>query len=460
MADNSFDIKITTTGQPAGADSVAKSLQGVGKAAAETGKESKSLGADLESLGSRQNATKDVIEGLDQAMKGQTASIFGVAKAAKNLWEVLTVSTPMGRLAQLGIIAAGAFGLIREKLSATAKPAEDTSRALDAIVSSAQKANQVRLEALKDELDAINVRAKVAAESIDAVSTSAEKLDKSRMKVELATVAADGSLSPDERAKKEFEIRERYAKQEAAREDQRTAEKLANAEQQARELRAVADREYFDQKKAAQENYERTVANRSKLNADQEALTSKFLADLGAAGRDELTKRQLAENYYRASGAIALRQDQAFGPEADARLAMLRDRATTAGTGTTAASLAAAKAEEELRVLRERASREGYVNAVVRGNESRAARIAAGLPEPTSDRGSRTTVSEPSRLEINGVDVTEKIARQMDQMRALGESAARLGSAIESSIVINGRVIMQIEKTAETLESQIKASRR
>lgn len=460
MADNSFDIKITTTGQPAGADSVAKSLQGVGKAAADTGKESKSLATDLESLGSRNNATKDVIEGLDQAMKGQTASIFGVAKAAKNLWEVLTVSTPMGRLAQLAIIAAGAFTLFRDKLSATAKPAEDTARALDATVAAAQKANQVRLDALKSELDAINVRAKVTAESIDSIATSADKLDKSRMKVELATVAADGSLSPEERAKKEFEIRERYAKQEAQREDQRTAEKLANAEQQARELRAVADREYFDQKKAAQENYDRTVANRDKLNADQEALTKKFQSDLVGSGRDQLTKRLLAEAYNAASSAIAVRQAQAFSPEADARLAVLRDRAATAGTGTTAASAAAAKAEEELRVLREQSSRGGFVNAVVRGNESRAARIAAGLPEPTSDRGSLTTVSEPSRLEINGVDVTEKIARQMDQMRALGESAARLGSAIESSIVINGRVIMQIEKTAENLESQIKASRR
>jgi hypothetical protein len=328
-------------------------LQGVGKAAAETGKESKSLGADLESLGSRQNATKDVIEGLDQAMKGQTASIFGVAKAAKNLWEVLTVSTPMGRLAQLAIIAAGAFSLFRDKLSATAKPAEDTARALDATVASAGKANQVRLDALKADLDAINGRAKATAESIDSISTSADKLDKSRMKVELATVAADGSLSPEERAKKEFEIRERYAKQEAQREDQRTAEKLANAEQQANELRAVADREYFSQKKAAQENYERAVANRDKLNADQEALTKKFQADLSASGRDEGTKRKLAEAYFSASSAISVRQDQAFGPEADARLANQRELVDAQTARTRAIETSRLAYQRELEQLRQ-----------------------------------------------------------------------------------------------------------
>jgi len=463
VPDTDLKINITTTGNPAGAEAVAKSLQGLGKAAGETGQESKSLGADLQSLGARQNATKDVIEGLDQAMKGQTASIFGVAKAAKNLWEVLTVSTPMGRLAQLAIIAAGAFSLFKEKLSSVEKPAEDTAVALQASVTAASKINQVRLDALKTELEAIGTRAKVASDSIDAIHAASDRLAKSRMTVELAGLAADGTLSPEDRAKKEYEIKKRFSADQAKRDDDKTSEQLGNAERKAKDLRDVADREFFTQKKSADGNLENTVGNRDNLNRAQKALRDFMGAELKRNGplNAEANLRAL-EALLPISQALTERQNAAFGPEADARLSILRDRAESAGSGNTAASLAADKAEEELRVLRETASRNSYVNPVVRSNEDRAARIAAGISDVGSfdDYRKNNSVSEPAKLLVNGKDVTDSINRQMDQMRALGESAARLGKAIESSIIINGVVISQIEKTAENLESQIKASRR
>lgn len=51
MADE-YQIKITTQGDPKGAEAVAAGLQKVGRAAADTGKESRKLGDDLTSLGS------------------------------------------------------------------------------------------------------------------------------------------------------------------------------------------------------------------------------------------------------------------------------------------------------------------------------------------------------------------------------------------------------------------------
>lgn len=166
---NDYEVKVTTIGDPKGADKVADSLNKVTKAAKENSTESRKLTDDLTSLGARQNATKDVVEGLDSALRGNAASFFGVAKAATNLWEVLTVSTPMGRLVQLGLIAINTFSLVSRHFEEAGKKAADAAPGVDALAEAMKKAGEARSESIAKALTAIKDEAKGAADEMERV---------------------------------------------------------------------------------------------------------------------------------------------------------------------------------------------------------------------------------------------------------------------------------------------------
>lgn len=458
MADTDFKIKITTTADTAGAQSAASALQGLGKAAGETGKESKSLGEELGKLGARNSEAKDVIEGLETASRGGASGLFGLAKAGRNLWEVFAGSTVIGRVVQLTALAAAGFLALREKITEVEKPAEDVTKTLDEAVAAAAKINQVRLEALKTELDAISNRAKVASDAIDGIYSATDKLSKARMGVELATLAADSSLSPEEKAKREYEIRKKYGDEAAKNEQQKAEEQVANAAQKAKELRETADREYFAERKKAEEALARTIENRSGLNTAVKVLTEFATGELKKNDPlDTEANSRVMAWYNPLLARLKDRQDAAFNPAADSRLKILRDRAETAGTGQTSASLAADKAEEELRLLREKTNLSGYVNSQVRANEDKAARITAGLPDRFSAApSSLTTISEPTRMTVGGQDYLAKTEAINQRMAALANAEKQLAAALQTlGTALEGR-----EGTIAELQAQVRALRR
>jgi hypothetical protein len=137
-------IDKVTSAQDKLAASAVKVTATAGGAAKATG----SLGDEIGKLGARQNAAKDVIEGVASAAKGSEGALFGAAKAASNLWAILTNSTPIGRMVQLFALAVSATIAFAASLRGASNDAETLARKEEEAAKAAKK--------MADEAKAIN----------------------------------------------------------------------------------------------------------------------------------------------------------------------------------------------------------------------------------------------------------------------------------------------------------------
>jgi hypothetical protein len=253
-----LQIKVVTTGDTSGADKVAGAIGKVTKAtndatksSKEHGEASKELTQDLASLGSRQNATKDVVEGLDGALKGNAASLFGVAKAAKNLWEVLTVSTPMGRMIQLAIIAANALAIFNKKAEENAKAVKEAGDAAGKadpqfahLSEAVEKIAAAKTDQFKQQLNEIQVAAKAAADETDRILKLQEAISNAKAAAANAAIDADPRATATEKALLKNKVENQKVAEDRARADEKLREEEANARRVMEQKQALAtDRE-------------------------------------------------------------------------------------------------------------------------------------------------------------------------------------------------------------------------
>lgn len=142
MSDTKLKVEIQTVATGGGAAKAAEDIKKVTKATKDasqaTGEGSKATSQfdeALNALGSRQSAAKDVIEGTSAALKGNTDALFGTAKAAKNLIEVFSLSSPVAKFASiLALIGTAAFALkdkllpAKEALTGTGEEAAEAAK--------------------------------------------------------------------------------------------------------------------------------------------------------------------------------------------------------------------------------------------------------------------------------------------------------------------------------------------
>lgn len=445
MADD-FQIRITTQGDPKGAEAVAASLQKVGKAAGDTSKQSRSLGEDLATLGSRQNATKDVIEGLDAALKGNAGSLFGVAKAVKNLWEILTVSTPVGRLIQLGTIGATAIAAFGEKLFGAGEQAKEAEADFSAALKAAEALNRVSLERLKSELDAITERSKAAADYFDLLDAAQRKLSDARMNLEIARIQTDPTLSNADKARREFEIRQRFADQASTRDAQGLSRRREMAEQELGERSSVLDAAERRRNDIAG-RVDRVIVHRDTLNQLMRNANADFMAALG----DDQQKNLAAREAYDARVApIISRQNVAFGPAADARLKALQEELRGAEEEVKLAKEQARKSEAELQRARQAEDIDSQFRPRIRTAEREAGRMMAGLPSQEVARGSFS--------EIHGGTMSLRGGGGEELGNRIAEIVAARIKAGESALL--NALARRLEEDQKTSEQLTKAIRR
>jgi hypothetical protein len=266
MADNSFDIKITTTGQPAGADSVAKSLQGVGKAADSASAANKKLDAagkdavnTVDALGKKGSAAKDVYEGLSGTLNGGVGAVFNLSKAFSNLGESIKAN-PIGTalavtLAALGLVQKGfdylgnAADRANDKLFGTGKATEEVRGQLDEMAKSSALAGT----ALKDaattaatEWGALVKQMDAAQKRADALTNATMAEDIAKLDDQEAKAIADGRPEDRDGIKRVFDrkrsaVRSRYDQAGLDTSDSRSEVEIANARRTQTESRARLD---------------------------------------------------------------------------------------------------------------------------------------------------------------------------------------------------------------------------
>lgn len=482
MADPDFKIKISTTADTSGAQAAASALQGLGKAAGETGKETRTLGDDLSSLGARQNATKDVIEGAEMAMKGNTAAVFGTAKAVKNLIEVFTQSTPMGRFVQLATIAAGVMVLLKEKLFGTADGAETAAQKFEHLTTAFSKISAVKSAGFVKELTAIKDEANAAANEINRVLTLRERLDKGNNAAARAAIDGNPNLTETEKVVARQKLEEQAVADARRTEDERLANnyELARREKEATAQQAAQrSKEFSDLKQkslppttADLEGRQRELEIEKKKARDE--ISTAYLqsnrgaptpSDIEKISRSQAKLAGINQEIDQNKAAIAISKSPESEKFREEQLKLLESLKAASEAATKAADDAEKKWQEISRTVGA-PDASGNVGqpaeiGIIRGNEDRMRRSnsakalrdaitaddAAGRNVPAalrvhlwglengSDQSSRsmTTISQPARMMVGGVDITDRINHSIDRDRSQGSENTHLASLLETS---------------------------
>lgn len=435
MADD-FKFKIAVEGADAaaaGTEKVAEALRKTGKAASDTGKEARTLGEDLTSLGSRQNATKDVVEGLDGALKGNANSMFGVAKAAKNLWEIFTVSTPAGRALQLALIGVHSaltflpalFGKTAENSEEAAKKFEDFRKVIEKFAASEGAASTKRLEAMKDQASGL-------AAELDRVISLREKIDQ-----------ASGDTPSLARAREDMKLGAQFSS-------------AQDAVERARGNLGVVDVvSGLEQSVAAHEG---RLSQRDKLVRQLAALPP-MVTGPGAAFGPGLRINAQRADLMRQIGAFA----SDVSPEGQATFQGQRDTIERLKPDAEAALKALREAEEAFRrlagtVVGVRADGSAIRDpsvAIARGIEDRNAREAAGEPETVSQTGSFSSVGSTFRAAVAEGRISIKNAAGEEQANKIADRIEANNRAADEQWIriLDARLKREAEERARRLKA-------
>lgn len=397
-----FKINISTSGDPRGAQAVADSLKNVGKAAEETSKGARTLGDDMLSLGSRNNATKDVIEGLDAALKGNTNSLFGVAKAAKNLFEIFTVSTPAGRALQLALIAVNSAALVFSKTNEQAgATAEKTAENFDAMREAAELFNRTRFDSLNTQLDALKAKGDSSLAFFKKLGDLSKALDDASLSLELAQLNADGSLSSEEKKARELGIRDRYGRRALQRDEGQRGEELRILRERATGTRAIADaaeaQRAMDAFLVGGIQGQRTDL-KGRLNELYDQLEARLKAIDAQPGNNVYGKKLAFDEYQAAAGPDLAQIRAMYSPAAEAQLKTYEDRLRRSEAEATAKKK---EADEAQRKLDDALKLSPLEQDAARTREDLAARTRyaeAGLALPGTRRPPESDVVRPAPL--------------------------------------------------------------
>ena len=447
----------------ADAGKVAAGLQGIGKAAEgakkstdENAKAAAGLGEELGNLGRRNAAAKDVIEGIDSASRGGAGGLFGLAKAAKNLWEIFAASSPLGRVVQLAAVAGAGFLALREKLIGAGESVKEIENNFGRAEGALQTLNKVKLDALKTEIDSVADRAKAFDELGTRLDGIKGRLLTAKLNVALAEIEADQSLNPEEKKQRTFSAREQFAKDKAALEDEARNRRVDSADNRSKEADAAAN---AAEATAARQ---RGIVEASRRSPADLAIVGKELAKQIAdiiAERARLSSSGDPGNITKSESLAAdqgalynslqyIRARQAAGQTEASKSAGSEQQQQLKALETEAlrARKAADDAQRDFVTVGGGAASEQVAVAKERGLEARARRIAAGRPEPVSAVGMET-VENFDRKAPTVIDAASIRAAAGEEGRKTGAEIAR---AMQEAIRANN----------EELLNQVKAARR
>lgn len=174
-----YEVKVKGASQ--GAAELIRLGDATGKVGESTGKaapKAKDLGEALTGFGSRNNQAKDVLEGIDMAARGGSGSLFGMAKAAKNLIEVFTGFTPVGRLVTVLGLVAGAFLALKDTLYPVKKGLDENNTSADRLKDTFGELEKASKTSLDNQLKEVTQLKEGFEELISAADRSRERMDK------------------------------------------------------------------------------------------------------------------------------------------------------------------------------------------------------------------------------------------------------------------------------------------
>lgn len=364
-ADSEYNVKVTTNGDPAGAEQVAASLQKIGKSAEEanraTARESKSGASALEELGRKGADARDIFEGLSAVGRGQEGVLFNLAKAWRGLTAAV-VSNPF--LALVGIVAGviSIFGNLVTKLGETGAAlgkAGGKTKELEKEVASLKEASEGAAGKLKEQATA----AATEWERLVQFMTEAQRRSDAMRSAELGERIAEidareakvlSSTRPEDRAatKADFNL------QRARLRSQFEASALRSSDLQAGVVRQNAETA-FQQSSARTYGTEVEVAQARKALVDAEAVGK----DAAASGAPPERLAELSREVMRSREKLAI---------AEAKLA--------------------AQAEEEAKIRRDAQNKINAANETVELNQIR--RRTQGLNQTAGEVGGRIDRSD------------------------------------------------------------------
>lgn len=447
-----FKFKISVDGADAaaaGTGKVADSLGKVGAAAKQSGESARTLTEDLTSLGSRQNATKDVVEGLDSALKGNANSMFGVAKAAKNLWEIFTVSTPAGRALQFAMIAvATAAQVMGKKIEEAAKPAETTAEELDAMREAAEAFNKVRFDNLNAQLDALKAKGDSTLGFFKRLADLSKQLDDASMALEIARLNADDSLSPEARKAGELRIRDRYGREALKRDAGLRDTELTELRNTAAGTRGAASAA------EAQRALDAFLVggiegNRTRLTQQADALLTDYTQRSQALGRNQAGQLALSDEFHGARKSLLAEADIFFNPKAEEQLKIYKDRLKASTADAEAKAKLAAEAERKLAAAERISPFEERTASQLADLASRERNTAAGI----ADRQRRPLEAEPTATpQTVIIDLASVRTIAQEQGKTTGQIIAEMyRQAMEAN---NEAIIREVRETNKAIQRQ------
>lgn len=232
------------------------------------GDKSERAAQQQQTLANRAGAARNTLEGLRQIAAGGEMAFAGWGKAVDSALTAVGVAgkwagvvTIIGTVVSAGMVLKGMFDDIR---ATGVRAAEDAQKRWQTF---AEWLGQRREEKFSDALEAIRSKAQDAREEVEALLNARDRLDNAEMAAEIAALNADDSIAPEDKALKELEIRNRFARRS---EDRRMG---------------VID----EPVKAAQSQYDEMVAqrqDRAARAAQMRAQVDREQAEVDAARRD------------------------------------------------------------------------------------------------------------------------------------------------------------------------------
>lgn len=164
----------------------------------------------IDTLGSRTGAARDAFEGLSLAAKGNIGALFGVAKAARTMWEVFTMANPVVRIvtmiAAALAVAAKAFDVYRDKQKANAEASKANAEAIERVSDALAKVKRVELDfsGLVGDVKSLDDAYNHLAKSIDDAAKAQDEFGEAQMNRKISDIDkqeanAVRNINPDDK---------------------------------------------------------------------------------------------------------------------------------------------------------------------------------------------------------------------------------------------------------------------
>lgn len=435
-------VRTATTASASATDAAAGAAGRAEKSQGDLARATKAAGDGAQDMARKAAGGAQVLEGIKMAASGGAGALFGLGKAWSGLMEIVGLTGPWGKALQL-IGAVGSAALVlKSSLDSSKESAEAAKKEWDAAIS---VLGNRRTDKFAADLERIKELAAGATEEIERLARARDRMDNAEMGAQLDEVAADESLTPEQRKVRELEIRGEFAQRaEQRRMDlvdepvtvargnlarvtsqrqnyESRAEQIrvqlaadATAEQEAERELAEAD-QMFASGPLTRTEHRQATAQRNRATAQLQSLR-----DPGVVARRDVMRRQM-DDFSQAGASLR-------GEEQDAAqdLALAEERAATEREVLAAEAAAAARGRRASMAAAQRAvqratSTDGTVVGAV--DQARADRVAE-LGGNLSTRA--TAAAERGALGANGESIADA-ARAVEQATGALKGEATAG---------------------------------